>query len=226
MNHQNNITTKESKAKKVLNFYVTTNKLKSLIRTGWLKWHVNAERLESVAEHIYGVQMLAIAMYSEYEYNLDITKVIYMLAIHELEETIIGDLTYFEINDEEKNIIGHKAIEEILKELLNSDQIKQLIYEFDERKTKEALFAYHCDKLECDIQCKLYDEAGYVNPFDQGENPDHNQEIIKKLKNGEITWSEAWLNHDRPKYNDDANFMEVLNYTKNNPITTRSSLNV
>ena len=30
------------------------------------------ERLESVAEHIFGVQMLAIAMKSEYEYDIDI----------------------------------------------------------------------------------------------------------------------------------------------------------
>ena len=83
-----------------------------------------------------------------------------MLAVHELEETIIGVLTYLDINSDKKKIIGHKAVEEILSELLNGEQIKDLIFEFDERKTKEAKFAYHCDKLECDLQCKLYDEAG------------------------------------------------------------------
>ena len=75
-----------SKEENVLKYYVLCNKLKNIIRTGWIDWQVNKERIESVAEHIYGVQMLALAMYSEYQYDIDITKVILMLAIHELEE--------------------------------------------------------------------------------------------------------------------------------------------
>ena len=81
------------KVKKVLNYYVLCNKLKNVIRTGWKIWNVKKDRLESIAEHVYGVQMLAIAMYSEYKYDIDIKKVIFMLAIHELEEIYIGDLT-------------------------------------------------------------------------------------------------------------------------------------
>ena len=41
--------------------------------------------------------MLAIAMKSEYQYDIDIEKVILMLAVHELEEIVIGDLTLFQI---------------------------------------------------------------------------------------------------------------------------------
>lgn len=209
------------KVQNVLRFYVLTNKLKNVIRTGWLNWNVKAERVESVAEHIYGVQMLALAMYSEYQYDIDISKVMYMLAVHELEETIIGDLTYLDISGEDKKIIGHEAVEKILEELLTGAEIKSLIFEFDERKTKEAKFAYHCDKLECDLQCKLYDEAGYVDPFDQGDSADHNPEVMKKLQNREMTWSYSWMNHDRPIYNDDNNFMEVLDYAIKNPINLR-----
>ena len=71
------------KEEKVINYYVLCNKLKNVIRTGWIDWKVSRERVESVAEHVYGVQMLAIAMKSEYEYDIDIMKVIYMLAIHD-----------------------------------------------------------------------------------------------------------------------------------------------
>ena len=56
---------------RVIDFYVLTNKLKNVIRTGWLNWHVSSQRVESVAEHVYGVQMLALAMYSEYKYDID-----------------------------------------------------------------------------------------------------------------------------------------------------------
>ena len=73
--------------------------------------------------------MLAIAMNSEYEYNIDITKVIMMLAVHELEEILIGDLTQFQISKAEKKIIGHKAVEKVLTGLIDKKQIMDLILE-------------------------------------------------------------------------------------------------
>lgn len=91
-----------SKEQNVINYYVICNRLKNVIRTGWKNWNVQRERIESVAEHIFGVQMLAIAMKSEYQYDVDIMKVIFMLAVHELGETVIGDLTQFEISKAEK----------------------------------------------------------------------------------------------------------------------------
>ena len=84
-----------NKEQSVVEFYVLCNNLKNVVRTGWKNWGVNRERVESIAEHIYGVQMLAISMWSQYGYDIDIKKVLTMLAIHELEETIIGDLTQF-----------------------------------------------------------------------------------------------------------------------------------
>ena len=103
------------KEKNVIEYYLLCNKLKTLLRTGWLDTHIKTERIESVAEHIYATQMLALAMYSQYHYDIDIYKVILMLAIHETEEIIIGDLTYLQINEKEKQDIGHKAIQEVFK---------------------------------------------------------------------------------------------------------------
>lgn len=57
--------------------------------------------------------MLAIAMKSEYQYDIDMQKVIFMLAIHELGETVIGDLTQFQISREEKERIEHEAVRKI-----------------------------------------------------------------------------------------------------------------
>ena len=51
-----------NKAESVIKFYVLCTRLKKLIRTGWKDWNVKAERVESVAEHVYGVQMLALAI--------------------------------------------------------------------------------------------------------------------------------------------------------------------
>lgn len=208
-----------SKARNVVRYYVLCNKLKNVIRTGWKDWHVKRERLESVAEHIYGVQMLALAMQSTYGYDVDIMKVILMLAVHELEEIEIGDLTQFQISKEDKIKIGHEAVNNVLKDLLNKEQIMNLVLEFDERKTKEASFAHFCDKLECDIQSKLYDEEGCVDLNDQEGNVTMDDSRVQELlKNGE-SWSEMWLMFGQKVYNYDENFKEVSNYVKENNIS-------
>lgn len=104
--------------------------------------------------------MLAITMKSEYEYDIDILKV---LSIHEIGEAVIGDLTMFEINKQEKEKIEHEAVKNILSGLLDEKYIEELFLEFDRKDTKEANFAYQIDKLECDLQCKLYDEENLVS---------------------------------------------------------------
>lgn len=207
-----------SKESNVIEFYVLCNRLKNVVRTGWIKWGVNKERVESIAEHIYGTQMLAIAMYSEYNYDLDLKKVLFMLACHELEEILIGDLTPYEISKEEKEIMGHKAVKEVLKSLMNKDEINSLVLEFDARETKEALFAYHIDKLECDLQCKLYDEEKTVCLDSQENNPICNDERVKYFMSKEDSWSSMWIECDRYHFKDDKNFEDVLDYAKNNII--------
>ena len=156
-----------SKESNVFEFYLMCNKLKDIVRTGWKDWGVDRFRVESIAEHVYGTCMLAIAMWSEYKYNIDIKKVLSMLVVHEMEEIIIGDLTCFQIEKREKQEKGHKAVEEIFSKLTNGEQIKDLIFEFDERKSQEAKFAYFCDKLECDLQSKIYDMENCVDLTDQ-----------------------------------------------------------
>lgn len=207
-----------TKEENVVNYYVICNKLKNIIRTGWKDWNVKKERLESVAEHIFGTQMLAIAMKSEYQYDVDIMKVIFMLAIHELGETIIGDLTQFQISKEEKIKIEHDAVKEILSNLLEEKQIEELFLEFDSHKTKEAIFAYQCDKLECDLQSKLYDEEGCVDLNHQENNKTMNNKLVKQLLQEKNSWSEMWLKFGQSIYPYDDNFIAVSNYALNNNI--------
>ncbi len=209
----------ENKAAKVLECYALCNSLKNVVRTGWKDWHVNRERVESIAEHVYGVQMLAILMHSTYGYDLDLKKVIMMLAVHEMEEILMGDLTMFQIDRDIKEIIGHKAVEAVLKNFVNKDEIRELIYEFDERKTPEAKFAYYCDKLECDIQAKLYDEAGCVDLNDQEGNKTMEDPSVKALLTTGMTWSEMWLQFGRDRYPYDQNFFEVSEYASNHSIS-------
>ncbi len=210
-----------SKEQNVINYYVICNRLKNVIRTGWKNWNVQRERIESVAEHIFGVQMLAIAMKSEYKYDINIMKVIFMLAVHEIGETIIGDLTQFQISKQEKEKLEHEAVHRILSGLLDGSQIEELFLEFDARNTKESVFAYQCDKLECDLQSKLYDEEGCVDLAKQEGNATMNNEIVKELLKNGASWSTMWLQFGQQVYPYDDNFKAVSNYAINNEIGER-----
>lgn len=201
-----------------INYYKLCTKLKDTIRTGPVVWNAKRKRIESVAEHIYGVQMLALAIYYQFGYKLDIMKVIYMIAIHELEEIKIGDLAFFETTNEEKLVKGKEATDYILKDFLGKDEISSLLDEYNERKTEEAVFAYHCDKLECDIQMKLYDQEGCFDLNNQPNNPIINNKDVRKVLDTETSISNAWIEFDRNKFKDDNNFIEIINYLKENEI--------
>ena len=206
------------KVENIVRYYTLCNKLKDIVRTGWLDWHVSRNRVESVAEHIFGVEMLAIAMKSEYGYDVNLEKVILMIAVHELEEIYIGDLTPFQISRDEKEKLGHEAIEKVLDGLLLKDEIRSLILEFDERKTKEALFAYYCDKLECDLQCKLYDEESCVDLDKEMVNRELYNPDAKEMYEKGASWSNMWITNDQKRCSFDENFNEVAEYIKNEGI--------
>ena len=206
------------KASSVVEFYMMCNKLKKLIRTGWVDWNVKADRLENVAEHIYGVQMLALAMKSQFGYeNVDMSKVIMMLAVHELEEILIGDLTLFQISKEEKDLIGHEAVSKVLHGLIQKDKIQSLIMEFNERKTDEAKFAYQCDKLECDLQSRVYDSTATIDLSYDGQknNSAYLSEEVQKLLGAGKSFSQMWMEFGRNRYPYDENFRSVSEYAEN-----------
>lgn len=208
-----------SKEQNIISYYVLCNSLKDIIRTGWKNWNVERKRIESVAEHVYSVQMLAIAIWSEYSYDLDIEKVIFMLAIHEIGETIIGDLTQFQISKKEKEKLEHDAVHDILKDLLKGEEIEKLYLEFDSHNSKEAHYAYCCDKLDCDLQCKLYDEENCVDLNKQDSNDTKNNEVVKSLLDNGSSWSNMWLNFGQKNYPYDDNFKAISNYAMKNNIS-------
>ena len=64
------------KIETAIKYYKLCTKLKDIIRTGPIVWNAKRERIESVAEHIYGTQMLALSIYYQLGYKLDIMRVI------------------------------------------------------------------------------------------------------------------------------------------------------
>lgn len=98
------------------------------------------------------------------------------------------------------------------------EEFASLLDEYNERKTVEALFAYHCDKLECDIQMKLYDQERCFDLNDQPNNPIINNPAVRNVLDSEKNISNAWIEFYRDKFVDDQNFVDIINYLKENDI--------
>ncbi len=210
------------KAANVINYYCLCNQLKNLIHTGWKIWHVQADRLESVAEHIFSAQMLAIAMQSEYQYQIDLEKVILMLAIHDLGEIIIDDLTQFDISKTEKTKIEHVAVHQILQNLLNQEKLEKLFLEYDAHETAESKFAYQCDKLDGDLQSKIYYENNYIDLEQQEGNRVLKDPQVSKLFDAGYSFPEAWFKFSQNSYHYDKNFLSVSNYAMTHQILSQN----
>ena len=215
------------KEERVLNFYVLCNSLKDLIRKGWEDWNIDVKRKESVADHIYGAQMLAISMQSEYNYDIDLYKVVFMLAIHELEEVFITDITPFDMSKEEKKKLGEQAVEKILECLTDKEEIHEIINEWEENKTPEAKFSHMCDKLECDLQSKIYEEKGAIHYKKDGtlctrhtkDNYSSTTSKVQELLKKYHYWSTMWMKFWQSTGIYDENFTAVSNYAIDHKIT-------
>ncbi len=205
---------------KILNFYLITTTLKDKVRQGPVLWHVSKSRLESVAEHVYGVCMLAIAIDSEFDFGIDIKKVIIMLAIHELEECYIGDLTPFDhVTKEEKRRIGEAAVQMILKDLIKGIEYMDLTIEYNSNVTAEANFAHFCDTLEMMLQTKIDEEKGFYDMMSEQNKGLVSEGWIQNLiNNGAKTVADLYFDYHMPSFRGNEVFESLATYAKTNQI--------
>ena len=207
------------KIQRLINFYLLATSLKDKIRTGWKTWNIDRQRIESVAEHIYGTCILAIAIDSEFDLNIDIYKVVMMLILHEIEEVKIGDLTPFDkITAEEKRKIGKQAVEEVLGPLTKGINYIELIEEFEKLETKEAKFAKMCDKLEADIQAKIYCEEKSIDMYnDKNAHLLQDDRIKGLIEKGAKSVADLFVEYDRPVFTEKV-VENIADYIKDNDL--------
>lgn len=200
----------------IIKFYIFANKLKEKIRTGWQEVKISSKRLESVAEHIYGCLMLAIAIDSEYKLDLDMHKVLKMLSLHELEEIIMKDYTVRDnISREDKLKYGKECVKKVTDGLLKQDEIIELINEFNKQETKESIFCYHIDKIECDFQAKIYDLKGNFDINNAIKDIDYYGEENNWIKNNVECASDVWIEYDKRLYKDSEVFEQLIKDIQN-----------
>jgi len=139
------------KYKNILNFLHEIEALKKLLRHSWL----SDGRQESVAEHSWRLMMMALVLHDQVEEKVNLSKVLKMLAIHDVAEIYAGDHHAWKGELVGKHKDEKLAIKKILSILKNESKEKELFeiwLEFENRETYDAQFAQAMDKLEVLIQ--------------------------------------------------------------------------
>lgn len=140
--------------KQILRVFLTLQWTKELPRQGFLFFGFKRNEVDSVAAHTYTVTLLAYFLAEQLKKEgrkINVEKVIKMGLLHDLGETIIGD-----IGQSAKQFAGPKIIHEVeeraintlLEELDFKGELLKMAKEYNERKTLEARLVKIADNLD------------------------------------------------------------------------------
>ena len=140
-------------------FFEKVLELKNVPRQGW-KEKLEIDNPESVADHSYSTTVLSMIL-SDMK-GLDTEKIIRMALLHDLAESIIGDITPDHITKNEKISKENHAIKQILKNLPDSitEPYFEIWNDYQKKISKEAILLHDIDKLEMAFQAKFYQKNG------------------------------------------------------------------
>ena len=135
-------------------------RLKSVKRSGWVS-KAGISSPESVSDHTYA--MCAIGMILSDMLKFDTERVLKMIIIHDLPESITGDHMPGEITRKRKRIEEEKAMTSILYQMPATirSSYRKLWEEYQTNKTQIAEFVHKLDKLEMAMQAIQYINEGF-----------------------------------------------------------------
>lgn len=142
----------------VAHFLYEAGTLKNTARTGW--WMAGVKQPESVAEHSWRTSLLA-SIIAKLE-GADPARAALLAVWHDTQETRTGDVNY----------LGKKYSTAADPAAVTADQtagmpellataIQELVGEYEEKDSMEAICARDADKLECMLQGLEYKAQGY-----------------------------------------------------------------
>ena len=133
--------------------------LKTIPRQGW-KEKLEINHPESVADHSYTVSAMSMVL-SDLE-GLNTEKIIKMAILHDLAESVVGDITPNTIAKDEKILKENQAMKQILKNLPDkiAESYLEIWNDYQNRTSVESNLLHDIDKLEMVFQAKFYQENG------------------------------------------------------------------
>ena len=165
----------------ILDFFHISAHLKKIPRQGWID-KLSIDKPESVADHIFSMAIMGM-IFSDLE-NYNTEKILKIILLHDLAESITGDMTPEQISKEEKRVLENRAMEKILNYLPPSlqKQYSVLWEEYQLNNSKEAKIVHQIDRLEMALQAKIYSNEGYPKEkLDSFFNSASNEIVDPKL---------------------------------------------
>ena len=148
----------------IIELYFDFCHLKQLYRQGWLQRGIAPRRCESVAEHCFGVAMLAMFLADRYSPELDIAQVLRLALLHDFGEIDAGDLTPQDgVPRAEKVRREQAAVAHVLRRLPDGGRYLALWREYEAGSSPEARFVRQVEKLEMALQASVYEHQKLAN---------------------------------------------------------------
>ncbi len=153
--------TTSAPARKLVDFLANTAKSKKIVRTGWVMMSIKDP--ESVAEHSFQLSIWAMTLAEELGVNKD--KLIQMAIMHDLCETITGDLVWSRgsLIDMQKRVEKEKlekeGVAKLFKGIGKSQEYVKLFDEMIARSSQESRVFWQLDKLEMAMQALAYEQS-------------------------------------------------------------------
>jgi putative hydrolase of HD superfamily len=166
----------------ILDFFNKMADLKKIPRQGWID-KLNLKNPESVADHIFSMSVMGMVLSDMQDYNTE--KILKIILLHDLAESITGDITPGQTSADKKRILENNAMKKLLVNLpkLLQIQYNKLWIEYQENKSKEAQFVHQLDKLEMALQAKIYskDNKTISSFIDSAKNQITDPKLVKLL---------------------------------------------
>jgi putative hydrolase of HD superfamily len=167
------------------------NHLKRLFRQGWLQAGVPRQYCESVAEHVFGMTLLAwMIIESGLTADVDRDKVLRMTLAHEIGEIYTGDITPGDgVAMEEKQRREREGLLRVTNRLPNGTEWMALWEEFEAGESSEARLVRQLDRLEMALQAWVYEKQlgmnleSFFRSAEKAVNSPELKDLLKDIEN-------------------------------------------
>lgn len=136
---------------RIVEVLLTAGRLKRTKRTGWVERGI--PEAESVADHSFRVALMALLLSPV---GLDRGKILKMAVLHDLAESVVGDLTPQSPDYPSKPQREFTVLKALLAPFDEKEEFLELWSEFETGLTPEARFVREIDRLEAAVQATEY----------------------------------------------------------------------
>src|SRR3989338_7617712 len=191
--------------KKILRVFLTLQWAKELPRQGFIALGFKRNEADSVAAHSFSTALLSYFLAKQLQkegVKIDPEKVLKMGLVHDIGETIVGDVGTFV-----KGMAGgvFKNIEEegvkaLVEGLDSKKEIIDLVEEYNERKSLEARLVKAADNLDALAQAKgvqgAQDALKYFKRVYHITKFDWHKKAVDMILSGEVEPARSWQKED------------------------------